>query len=286
MSLTKFVPYEKFDSYKERFKEHFFMERKDGIIEVRMHTRGGPVKWSLEMHRAIGQMFEVVGADRENEILIFTGTGDKWIPDMDAESFHAIEKDGELGFKEFSYDMYYHDATKLVEANLWGVDIPTISVINGPGFHTEFALSCDLTICADDAIFVEPHLHAGLAPGDGQFLVFQELLGLKRANWAMYMVETIDAQKALDWGLVNEVHSREKLMPRAWEIARTIKDRNKRITRLMTSKIVKRNWKRRYTEDFEMHLAHEMYGIHISMTPHGDANIEGIWEKEAKKKKE
>ncbi|MBW2391531.1 MAG: enoyl-CoA hydratase/isomerase family protein, partial [Deltaproteobacteria bacterium] len=45
MSLTNYVSTPKFDEYKEVFKEHFIMERRDGIIELRMHTLGGDVQW-------------------------------------------------------------------------------------------------------------------------------------------------------------------------------------------------------------------------------------------------
>ena len=66
MSLTNYVPTPKFEEYKELFKEHFEMERRDGIIELRMHTLGGDVQWNFELHRALWQAFQTVGADPEN----------------------------------------------------------------------------------------------------------------------------------------------------------------------------------------------------------------------------
>jgi hypothetical protein len=166
MSLTTFVPDESFEQYRERFTEHFVMERTDeGVLEVRMHTNGGEAVWSAELHRAIGQVFEAIGSDRDNELLIFTGTGEHWLQDVDAPSFAAIEDDEEV-FKRKSFDMWYRDGLRLLENLIWDIDIPSIAVVNGPGFHTEFALLCDLTLCAEDTYFIEPHLHIGLAPGD------------------------------------------------------------------------------------------------------------------------
>ena len=46
---------------------------------LRAHTQGKSVMWSAEMHRAIPQVLREVGADTENEVLIFTGTGEYWI---------------------------------------------------------------------------------------------------------------------------------------------------------------------------------------------------------------
>lgn len=72
---------------------------------------------------------------------------------------------------------------KLLENFVFGIDIPTIAAINGPNLaHTEFALLCDITLAAETAVIVDPHLMAGIAPGDGQQLTLQELIGTKPAG--------------------------------------------------------------------------------------------------------
>ncbi len=267
MPMTKFVPDESFEEYRERFKEHFVMERSDdGVLEVRMHTNDGEAIWSSELHRAIGQLFEAVGADRENELMIFTGTGENWLRDSDGESFDAIELDEEV-FKRASYEVWWRDGLKLQENLIWDIDIPTIAVINGPGFHTEFALLFDITICSEHTRFMEPHLQLGLAPGDAQFLVFQQLMGLKRANYAMYTIQPIDAEKALEWGMVNEVLPGEQLMPRARELAGTIMETDA-IIRKITNHIIKRPWRRLLTDDFQMHFGFEMWGALVHRNRH------------------
>ena len=80
MPLTHYVPTPKFEEYRKTFAEHFVMERRDGIIELRMHTLGGDVQWNFELHRAIWQAFQTVGADPENRVMILTATGDTWTP--------------------------------------------------------------------------------------------------------------------------------------------------------------------------------------------------------------
>ena len=61
MTNTRFVDWPKYEEYKEMFKEHFIMEKRDdGVLMVRMHTKGGPQLWSMELHRAIGQMWRIV----------------------------------------------------------------------------------------------------------------------------------------------------------------------------------------------------------------------------------
>lgn len=261
MPLTSFPPHIPLADYQARFAEHFVMERHDGILEVRFHTQGGEAVWSVELHRALSQMFQAIGQDPENEVMILTGTGDTWLMKRDIESFSNPD------IAKPDYDVWYRDGSKLIENLLWAVDIPTISVINGPGSHTEFGLLCDLTIAAEDAKFFEPHFFLGVVPGDGNFLVYQELLGIKRANHIMYLRETgITAAEALEWGMVGEVLPRPQLMARARQIAEQIM-RQPRTIRRLTTQVVKRPWRRTAQDDLGMHLAHEMFGGNLAPRP-------------------
>jgi enoyl-CoA hydratase/carnithine racemase len=59
-------------------------------------------------------------------------------------------------------------------------------------------------------------------PGDGVNVVYPLLLGLNRARYFLLMGQSLDAREAQRLGLVNEVLAPEKLLPRAWEIARKL----------------------------------------------------------------
>jgi hypothetical protein len=41
--------------YAERWADYFAMRREDGILEVRIHSNGGPTEWGLEIHRAMSE---------------------------------------------------------------------------------------------------------------------------------------------------------------------------------------------------------------------------------------
>jgi len=256
---TSFVPWVPLAEYRERFAEHFVMERADGVLEVRFHTEGREALWSLELHRALSQVFQAIGQDPDNEVMIITGTGDSWLTKRDVESMAQVITP--------NYDVWYADGTKLIENLLWCVDIPTIAAINGPGFHTEFGLLCDLTVASDDARFFEPHFALGVVPGDGQFLVYQQLLGLKRANHTMYLrTDGLSAAEALDWGLVGETVPRDQVLPRAREIAGKIMEQP-RVIRRLTSQVAKRPWRSAVQADFGMHLAHELFAGNVAPRP-------------------
>lgn len=246
----------RFEEYSRTFADFFAMTRRDGIIEVRMHTRGGPFQHSWAAHNAWGLAWAAIGADPGNEVLILTGTGDRWHSGDPSTLWHTP-------FAEWSADSQlkmYYDMAKLLENLVHAIDIPTIAAVNGPGTHCEFATACDITLCVEDADFFDPHFLAGGVPGDGMGLTLQRTIGIKRASYYMYTGERLNGRTALELGLVNEVLPREDLLPRAWAIAEMMMERS-RFARRMTHAIAVRPWKRALVDDFGFHAAHQLWGM-------------------------
>jgi enoyl-CoA hydratase/carnithine racemase len=255
MSLQKFLPTPKFDEYQDLFKDHFKLERRaNGVILAQAHTLGESTQLSVENHRAVGQLFKTVGADPENEVFIFTGTGDDFMMRIDPEGFKLEHDD----VSHWSYEYAYKDGRINVASLINDLEIPTIGVLNGPGFHSELCLMCDITICAADAVIFDPHYIAGSGPGDGIHSCLQELLGTKRAAYALLTGQAIDAQKALDYGLVNEVWPKAQLLDRAWKLADHIMSQA-RVTRRMTTQIIRRPWKQRIVDNLDGGFGIQMF---------------------------
>lgn len=259
MSLQEFVPTPRFEEYSERFKDFFTMTRReDGVLLVEAHTLGGPIQLSVQNHRALGQMLKVVGADPRNEILILTGSGDEFMMGSDPEGFALEEEDLEY----WAYEYAYKDGRINVSALVNDLEIPTIGLLNGPGFHTEIVLMCDITLAAEGATIFDLHYDIGSVPADGIHNAFQELLGTKRAAYALLTGEAITAEKALEYGLVNEVVPGQELLARAYKIADHIMSQP-RTTRRLTTQIVRRPWKQRIVSDLDGGFGIQMFG-HIA----------------------
>jgi enoyl-CoA hydratase/carnithine racemase len=243
--------------YAEKYAEHLAISRQDGIVEVRLHSRGGPAVYSLAARNAWAQALHEIGNDPANEVLVLTATGDAWVGAFDPDSFATP-------FREWPADVLhehvYYDTAKLVESVVYGIDIPIVAAINGNGTHREFALLSDITIRTDTTVFADGHAAAGQPPGDGLQIAFQLLMGPKTAAYYLYTSERIDAQKALKLGLVNEVVSAGQLLPRAHAIAASIM-RVPRITRRLTHAIVQCPIRRRLVEDFGFGFGTEMFGV-------------------------
>jgi enoyl-CoA hydratase/carnithine racemase len=270
MSLQQFVPTPKLEEYSERFKDFFkFTRREDGVLLVEAHTNGGPIQLSVENHRALGQMLKTVGADPENEILILTGSGDEFMMRSDPEGFALEEADMEY----WAYEYAYKDGRINVSALVNDLEIPTIGLLNGPGFHSEIVLMCDITIAAEGATIFDLHYDIGSVPADGIHNCFQELLGVKRAAYALLTGEAISAEQALEWGMVNEVAPRSDLIARAYAIADHIMTQPRTVRRL-TTQIVRRPWKQRVVNDLDGGFGIQMFG-HIAKKKavHGEGHI-------------
>jgi len=153
------------------------------------------------------------------------------------------------------------------------VEVPTIGVLSGTGGHAELALMCDICIMADDAVIADPHFLYDIVPGDGIHSCFIELMGVRKAAYAMYMAQKFTAKDCLEYGLVNEVVPRDRLLPRAYEIADFIMARHRTIRRL-TAQVVKRPWKQRIVDDLDMTFGTEMFGDFCKNVEH--ANISSV----------
>lgn len=275
-----FVPHIPFEEYSEKYKEFVIMKRENGIIEFRFHTRDRPVVWCAPSHQVIPQALREVAADPENKVLILTGTGDFWVAygvaDNQEDYSEATDRDRARG----SLDYMWGDGIPLQELLVNEMKIPTIAAINGPGYHMDFGLMCDLAICTDDTVMIDVHRWMGFVSGDGINCAYQELMGSKRANYAMLMGNPVTAQQALDWGMVNEVLPREQLLGRAWDLAREIMRRgpDRRAWRRMMVEIMRKPLKTRLAQDFAGGFAMEMYGYMADPgVSHDDVALEEMW---------
>lgn len=203
------------NEYRERY-ETLRLEREDGVLTLTLHTDGGPVQWGDQVHADLGHCFTDIAADRGNEVLIITGSGDRFIDD-----FAAGPAGGSMT-AEF-WDTVYSDGKRLL-TRLLDIEAPVIGAVNGPAtIHAEIALLSDIVICSPDTVFADaPHFSAGFVAGDGVQLMWPLLLGPNRARYFMLTGQRLSAAESLALGIVAEVVPHEQLLARANELARQI----------------------------------------------------------------
>ena len=94
-----------------------------------------------------------------------------------------------------------------VVASAWACPVPMVAAVHGytGGFGLHLALTCDLIVAAESAVFAEPFTDRGFNADSGGSWLLPRFVGLTRAKQLIYTGERIDAATALDWGLIGEV---------------------------------------------------------------------------------
>lgn len=228
-----------FDTYATRYS-CIQMRREDGILEMRLHTDGGPLRWGLIPHGELPDAFNEVGRDRDNRVVILTGTGDEFSGVRATPGTRSLAQ----GLTANAYDRVHWEGRALL-MNLLNIEVPVIAAINGPAWrHAEIPLLSDIVLAADTAAFQDSaHFPSGMVPGDGMHIVMPMLLGLNRGRYFLLTGQTLSAQEAKELGLVAEILPPEQVLARAWEHARELTRKPTlllRYTRLMFTEYVRR----------------------------------------------
>ena len=228
-----------FDDYAERY-QHINMKRRDGILQITLHTDSDSLRWGLGPHEELARAFADIGGDRDNKIVIMTGTG----AEFSGPRASPTTRSPAHGATAQTWDKIYWDGKRLL-MNLLDIEVPMISAINGPAWrHSELPLLCDIVLAAEEASFQDSaHFQGGLVPGDGVHVVYPLIMGLNRGRYFLLTGQTLDAHEARDVGLVNEVLPRDEVLPRAWTLAEELLQQPalvRRYSRVMLTQYVKR----------------------------------------------
>ena len=246
-----------FSEYADRY-ECIAFSRAGGVLEMRMHTRGGPAKWGTSvksLHAELGDAFARIALDRENKVVLFTGTGDLFITEFDDQDW-APETD-----VTHMWARIHQEGMELLN-NLLAVPVPMIAAVNGPAtIHAELAMLCDIVIAADHAEFADlAHVPGGTVPGDGVHVVWPMLLGPNRGRFFLLTGERIGADEAKRLGMVGDVVPVGELMAKAREHAAKLAALPAPMLR-HTRAILIRELRRRMIDELSAGLAHEGLGM-------------------------
>ncbi len=227
------MPKLKLADYQDRY-DNVRMERRDGILLVTLHTHGGALQWGLNAHEELSYVFGDIARDSENLCVILTGTGEEFCAAMNtgggpgglqvsAAPAPAPVDAPPATVPPTKWDSIYSDAKYLLTNHL-NIEVPIIAAVNGPALiHAELAVLCDIVLASDTAVFQDaPHFPNGVVPGDGVHVIWPLILGPNRGRYFLLTGQKIEADEALRLGIVSEVMPRERLLDRAWELARKI----------------------------------------------------------------
>ena len=152
----------------------------------------------------------------EVRCLILTGAGEKsFVAGADIGEMSTLTKAEGEAFGKKGNDVF---------RKLEVFPIPVIAAINGfaLGGGCEIAMSCDIRICSENAVFGQPEVGLGITPGFGGTQRLARLVGAGMAKQMIYTARNIKADEAYRIGLVNAVYPIEELMAQAEKMAAAI----------------------------------------------------------------
>ncbi|MBT6038694.1 MAG: enoyl-CoA hydratase [Halieaceae bacterium] len=181
-----------------------------------------------DLSTAIVRTFDELATNASVHVIVLTGAGKAFCAGVDLKELTAnpgVLKDGGMGTN-----------SPMVRA-LRNCGKPIIGAINGPavtgGF--ELALACDFLYAATNARFADTHARVGLLPGWGLSQKLGRLIGINRAREASLTGNFIDAETAMDWGLVNKLCPSDTLIEDTLAAAQQIAESNPQTISAMRS---------------------------------------------------
>lgn len=231
--------------------ENFALERSPGgVLTVRFHSDGGPAVFTGTTHHDFPRLIEEIAYDRDNTVLVLTGTGDRFMTEIDGPSLGDLTK-------PMNADVTYVEGRRGIQ-HLVDLEIPIVAAVNGPvSVHSEYVFLADVIVASDTTVFSDfPHLALGIAPGDGLFVVWEEALGLNRARQLEITQGSFTAQQALEWGAIAEVVPLDEVLPRAQAIAEGI-TRQPQLTNRYMAVLFRQRISRRLAEGTSLGMALE-----------------------------
>ncbi|MFV0280778.1 MAG: enoyl-CoA hydratase [Rhodoblastus sp.] len=189
------------------------IEQNGAIAVVTLNRPEAMNALSRALRRALDEAIRKVAADDSVSVVVLTGAGRAFTAGLDLKelggSTDALADANATGASENPV-LAIHQCPK-----------PVIGAINGVaitgGF--ELALACDVLIASTNARFADTHARVGIMPGWGLSQKLSRIIGVYRAKELSLTGNFLDAQTALDWGLVNRVVAPEELLPAAMKLA-------------------------------------------------------------------
>lgn len=206
-----------------------------GAVTFDRPERLNAIDWSV--YQGLDRAFGEVGRSDDIRVLMVRGAGRAFCAGGDV-SFMRQMFEGEIDTGRVQ------DVSLRVFNALVGLPQPTIAVVNGPaiGLGCTIALCCDLIYASDRAIFADPHLQMGLVPGDGGAVLWPLRVGPAKAKEFLFTGDPVSAADALAMGLVNHVHSVDRVHDEAVAMARRLARgpaRALRATKAITNHLVR-----------------------------------------------
>jgi len=189
------------------------LERREGAVAVVTLNRPAALNaLNLEMRDLLPRVLDGLNADEAVRAVVLTGAGGR--------AFSAGQDlNDSAGFDERTVQEHFLHLGALYQS-VRALEKPVVAALNGlaAGFGLQAALHADIRIAHPGVRMGQPEVRAGIPSVVGPFII-ERTVGHARAVELSLTGRLVDAATCLAWGMVNEITPRERVMPRAMELA-------------------------------------------------------------------
>jgi 2-oxoglutaroyl-CoA hydrolase len=167
----------------------------DGRIANLTLSHGTYTVITWEMRKLVAERFAEIDRDDDVRVVVVRSDGEHFSSGGDIAGFMEVDP---IDFTDLG-----HNVTAAARSPK-----PVIAAVDGYAFGVglELVLSCDIRLATPRSQFALPEMNLGMIPGSGGTQRLGRLIGLSRAKFHVLTATRIQAQQALDWGLVAGLH--------------------------------------------------------------------------------
>ena len=196
---------------------NILIEQEEALATVTINRPDKLNALNRETIKELHEGFKDLEEDAKIKVIILTGSGEKaFVAGADISEFADFsEKEGGTLAKK---------GQKLLFDFVENLSTPVIAAINGfaLGGGLELAMACHFRVASNNAKMGLPEVSLGVIPGYGGTQRLPQLVGKGRAFEMIMTAAMIDAESALQYGLVNHVVAQEELLPLCEKLASRI----------------------------------------------------------------
>jgi enoyl-CoA hydratase/carnithine racemase len=205
-------------------------EKRDRIAYLTINRPEARNAIDGDVHRQMIDAWADFRDDDAVDVAILTGAGEAFCAGADLKTYipEIIENAGPADLRE-TVELGLNGFTR----GMHRIYKPIIAAVNGWALAggLETALACDIRIASERAMFGSFEARRGFHHGDGGLVRLVNSCGTGVASHMLLTAEPVDAQQALQWGLVTRVVPHEKLIEEAETVARQILRNSQRAVR-------------------------------------------------------
>ena len=197
-------------------------EEKNNICLITLNREDTRNALTPDVINELVNILENVDKNQNISCAILTGAGKSFSSGGNLHEINEMTSKEKMSQREI--ENWYRYGIQKIPSTFNKIDVPVIAAVNGHaiGAGNDLCTMCDIRIGSEEAKFSESFLRIGIIPGDGGSWFLPKIIGLSRAAEMILTCDVLNAEKALEWGLISQIVPQEKLLDTAMELAKKI----------------------------------------------------------------